>query len=63
MKPMQARYNIFCNPQGGAHDDTIFYRLQDRWLLVVNGANAEKMWDHLNANVGRRREAAKSSRP
>ena len=26
MKPMQARYNIFCNPQGGAHDDTIFYR-------------------------------------
>ncbi|MGB8798539.1 MAG: hypothetical protein WCC70_13390, partial [Candidatus Aquilonibacter sp.] len=27
MKPMQARYNIFCNAQGGAHDDTIFYRL------------------------------------
>jgi aminomethyltransferase len=52
MKPMQARYNIFCNPQGGAHDDTIFYRLRDdRWLLVVNGANADKMWDHLNANL------------
>ncbi len=51
MKPMQARYNIFCNPQGGAHDDTIFYRLQERWLLVVNGANADKMWDHLNANL------------
>ena len=52
MKPMQARYNIFCNPQGGAHDDTIFYRLEnDRWMLVVNGANADKMWDHLNANI------------
>jgi aminomethyltransferase len=51
MKPMQARYNIFCNPQGGAHDDTIFYRLEGRWLLVVNGANAKKMWDHLNANL------------
>ncbi|HTU70691.1 MAG TPA: glycine cleavage system aminomethyltransferase GcvT [Candidatus Baltobacteraceae bacterium] len=51
MKPMQARYNIFCNPQGGAHDDTIFYRLSERWLLVVNGANAEKMWSHLNANI------------
>ncbi|HET9029356.1 MAG TPA: glycine cleavage system aminomethyltransferase GcvT [Candidatus Aquilonibacter sp.] len=52
MKPMQARYNIFCNPQGGAHDDTIFYRLEnDRWMLVVNGANADKMWDHLNANL------------
>ncbi|MGB6061864.1 MAG: glycine cleavage system aminomethyltransferase GcvT [Candidatus Aquilonibacter sp.] len=51
MKPMQARYNIFCNAQGGAHDDTIFYRLNDRWLLVVNGANADKMWAHLNANL------------
>jgi aminomethyltransferase len=51
MKPMQARYNIFCNAQGGAHDDTIFYRLSDRWMLVVNGANAQKMWDHLNANL------------
>jgi aminomethyltransferase len=52
MKPMQARYNIFCNPQGGAHDDTIFYRLDGRWLLVVNASNAEKMWAHLNANLG-----------
>lgn len=51
MKPMQARYNIFCNPHGGAHDDTIFYRLDGRWLLVVNGANADKMWHHLNANL------------
>ncbi len=50
MKPMQARYNIFCNAEGGAHDDTIFYRLENRWLLVVNGANADKMWAHLNAN-------------
>ena len=51
MKPMQARYNIFCNAHGGAHDDTIFYRLNDRWLLVVNGANAQKMWKHLNDNL------------
>jgi len=50
MKPLQARYNIFCNAEGGAHDDTIFYRLENRWLLVVNGANADKMWAHLNAN-------------
>jgi aminomethyltransferase len=51
MKPLQARYNIFCNERGGAHDDTIFYRLDGRWLLVVNGANAEKMWAHLNAHL------------
>jgi aminomethyltransferase len=50
MKPMQARYNIFCNDRGGAHDDTIFYRLDGRWLLVVNAANADKMWAHLNAH-------------
>ena len=49
MKPLQARYNIFTNDAGGAYDDVIFYRLPDRWLLVVNAANAGKMWTHLNA--------------
>ncbi len=50
MKPGQARYNIFTNAQGGAHDDVIFYRLgDDRWLLVVNASNAEKMWDLVTA--------------
>jgi len=52
MKPLQARYNIFTNENGGAHDDVIFYRLDNRWLLVVNAGNAEKMWAHLNANLG-----------
>jgi len=51
MKPMQARYNMFCNEQGGVHDDVIFYRLPDRWLLVVNAGNADKMWAHLGANL------------
>jgi aminomethyltransferase len=48
MKPMQARYNIFCNGDGGAHDDTIFYRLEKGWLLVVNASNADKMWKLLD---------------
>jgi aminomethyltransferase len=48
MKPWQARYNIFTNERGGARDDVIFYRLPDRWLLVVNAGNADKMWQHLN---------------
>jgi len=52
MKPLQARYNIFPNERGGAHDDVIFYRLENRWLLVVNASNADKMWAHLNANLG-----------
>ncbi len=51
MKPFQARYNIFTNDAGGAHDDVLFYRLPDRWLLVVNAANAEKMWSYLNERL------------
>jgi aminomethyltransferase len=50
MKPGQARYNVFTNERGGAHDDVIFYRLGDeRWLLVVNAGNADKMWAHVQA--------------
>ena len=52
MKPLQARYNIFTNAAGGAHDDVIFYRLTDRWLLIVNAANAAKMWAHLETHAG-----------
>ncbi|HTX59907.1 MAG TPA: glycine cleavage system aminomethyltransferase GcvT [Verrucomicrobiae bacterium] len=51
MKPLQARYNIFCNERGGAHDDTIFYRLDGRWLLVVNASNADKMWSLLESSL------------
>ncbi|HTV74599.1 MAG TPA: glycine cleavage system aminomethyltransferase GcvT [Candidatus Acidoferrales bacterium] len=52
MKPGQARYNIFTNERGGAHDDVLFYRLgPENWLLVVNAANATKMWDYLNASL------------
>ncbi len=50
MKPGQARYNIFTNERGGAHDDVIFYRLgENDWLLVVNASNAEKMWTLVTA--------------
>jgi aminomethyltransferase len=50
IKVGQARYNVFTNEHGGAHDDVIFYRLgEDRWLLVVNASNAEKMWAHVQA--------------
>ena len=50
MKPGQARYNIFTNEHGGAHDDVIFYRFDaDRWLLVVNAGNADKMWQLVSA--------------
>jgi aminomethyltransferase len=49
MRPNQARYNIFTNGHGGAHDDVIIYRLSGRWLIVVNAGNTEKIWKLLSA--------------
>jgi aminomethyltransferase len=48
MNPGGARYNLFCNESGGTHDDVIFYRRAERWLLVCNASNADKMWDLLS---------------
>ncbi len=61
MKPFQARYNIFTNPRGGCHDDVIFYRLPDRWLLVVNAGNAAKMWPYLQDAASGRDDVALQS--
>ena len=49
MRPYQARYNIFTNELGGARDDTIIYRLPERWLVVVNAVNTSKIWQWLHA--------------
>ena len=48
MKPGQARYNIFTNAHGGAHDDVIFYRLTPTaGCSSSTHRNADKMWAHL----------------
>ena len=40
----QCRYSLCCNETGGVHDDVIVYRMdEDDFLVVVNGANREKM--------------------
>ncbi len=51
MRPNQARYNIFTNTQGGAHDDVIIYRLPERWLIIVNASNTAKIWDLLTGSL------------
>ena len=53
MRLGQARYNIFTNDRGGAHDDAIVYRFGDRWLVVVNASNSEKMWAWLDAGAAK----------
>jgi aminomethyltransferase len=50
MRPKQARYNIFTNERGGAHDDVIVYRLDGRWLIVANAANTKKVWELLSTS-------------
>jgi aminomethyltransferase len=40
--PNRAQYTLLLNRSGGVIDDLILYRLEDRYLLVVNAANVEK---------------------
>jgi len=49
----QSQYTMIPNERGGAIDDAYLYRfVEDEYLLVVNAANRQKDWDHLQA-VGR----------
>jgi len=51
----QSCYAYFLDPDGHVIDDLMVYRRRwDKFLLVVNAANADKDWDWLNAiNEGR----------
>lgn len=53
MRPNQARYNIFTNAHGGALDDCIVYRLNGRWLVIVNASNSPKMRAWLTGPAGK----------
>ncbi len=45
-----AQYTMIQNETGGAVDDAYLYRfVDDEYLLVVNGANREKDWHHLQS--------------
>lgn len=50
MQAGQCRYSLVCNDRGGVRDDVIVYRMDDDdFLVVVNGANREKMLAHFEA--------------
>ncbi|CQR73717.1 Aminomethyltransferase [Sporomusa ovata DSM 2662] len=50
----QAQYTIIPNENGGAVDDAYLYRFyEDEYLLVVNAANAEKDWKHLQREIAK----------
>lgn len=49
----QVQYSVFCLPDGGIVDDLLVYRLdEDRFRLVVNGANIDKDWAHVESMAG-----------
>ena len=48
--PGQAQYTCACNEQGTILDDLIVYRLADeRWLIVCNASNRDKIAAHVGA--------------
>jgi glycine hydroxymethyltransferase len=50
LDPGMAGYNYLLYPDGIAADDVYLYRVApERYLLVVNAANAERDWDWLSA--------------
>ncbi len=49
LQPGQAQNSMLCAADGGVIDDLIVYRLEDRYLLVVNAANRDAVLEHLSA--------------
>ena len=45
MKKGQVCYSVVCRQDGGVLDDILIYRLPDRWWLVVNAGNRDKLFD------------------
>tara|TARA_B100000959_G_scaffold281298_2_gene345040 strand:- start:2607 stop:3722 length:1116 start_codon:yes stop_codon:yes gene_type:complete len=53
MSEGQIRYSLVCNETGGCHDDVLVYRDGDSsYMMVCNGANREKIWNHVKSNRG-----------
>jgi aminomethyltransferase len=51
LQPLHAQYSLLLNRQGGVVDDLIVYRLEDRFLLVVNAANISKDFDWISSHL------------
>ena len=50
--PTGAQYTLIPNETGGAVDDAYLYRfVEEEYLLVVNAANREKDWTHLQSHL------------
>ena len=52
MKDFTCRYSLVCNEQGGVRDDVLVYRFPDKWMLVVNASNRQKLLEHFDEVKG-----------
>ncbi len=41
----KAQYGCMCNEQGRVLDDMIIYRFEDKWMVVMNASNRQKIVD------------------
>ena len=51
LKVGKAQYTAICNEDGGILDDFVIYNLSDYYMLVVNAANTEKIFNWLEKNL------------
>ncbi len=59
----KGRYTVACNTQGGILDDLLVYRLaQERFLVVCNASNHEKIQAHLTQHVAQYSNATLTDR-
>lgn len=52
LKVGNVRYSLICGKDGGILDDVLMYRFPDRWELVVNASNREKIVGWLKHSAG-----------
>ena len=51
LKVGKAQYTAICNEDGGILDDFVIYNLSSYYMLVVNAANTEKIFNWLKKNL------------
>ncbi len=51
LKVGKAQYTAICNEDGGILDDFVIYNLSDYYMLVINAANIEKIFNWLKKNL------------
>ena len=50
LKVGKARYSVMCYEDGGCVDDLFVYKLNDKYMLVINAGNIDKDLEWLNKN-------------